>query len=155
MFKPKYDSGTFITDYSATSHVVTTEENITNLCDAETQFTVGDSGTLTGTKLGNWHEYQKCYRQLHHATWSNTAIPGLHANLFRITRASQKGFQGASEGEKIVLVILLTFLRRVNTYRLQLTRYATVKSKSCVVLINVKMATRSKSSQREEVITKQ
>ena len=51
MFKPKYDSGTFITDYSATSHVVTTEENITNLCNAETQFTVGDSGTLTGKNL--------------------------------------------------------------------------------------------------------
>ena len=38
----------FFIEYSdATSHMVTNEENMTNLWDAETSFTVGDSGILT------------------------------------------------------------------------------------------------------------
>ena len=39
--------------------MVTTEENMTNIQNAETFVTVGDSGTLTGTKFGNRHGYQK------------------------------------------------------------------------------------------------
>ena len=33
----------------------TNEENMKNLQDSETRFTVGDNGTLTVTKCGNWH----------------------------------------------------------------------------------------------------
>ena len=51
--KQEHDSETFILDSGATSHMVNTEENITNLTIAETRVTVGDSRTLTETKCGN------------------------------------------------------------------------------------------------------
>ena len=41
---------TFIANSGATSHMVTTQENMTNLRNAGTQVNVGDSGTLTGKK---------------------------------------------------------------------------------------------------------
>ena len=49
----KYDSNTFIPDSGVTSHMITTEENISNLCNAEARVTIGDSITLTGTKRGD------------------------------------------------------------------------------------------------------
>ena len=42
-----HDSETFITDSGATSYIVNLEENMTNLKDAETQVTIGDSRTIT------------------------------------------------------------------------------------------------------------
>ena len=41
--KPKYDSETFLTDSCSMSHMVNTEENITNVNDTDTLVTVGDS----------------------------------------------------------------------------------------------------------------
>ena len=55
----KYDSETFIVDSSDMSHMVTTEENMTNLRDSKIRVAVGDSGTLAGEKLGDWHGSQK------------------------------------------------------------------------------------------------
>ena len=90
----------FITDSSARSHMV----NMTNLKDAETRVTVGDSIKLTGTNHGNWHGWQKCDGQLHCVTFKNTAIiPGLHENIFSVARALQKGFQVTSEGETLII----------------------------------------------------
>ena len=43
----KYDVRTFIVDSVAMSHMVTMEENKTNLRDTETQVTIGDSRVLT------------------------------------------------------------------------------------------------------------
>ena len=45
-----HDGKTFIMDSSAMSHMVNSEENITNLKDAKTRVTVGDSRTLTKKK---------------------------------------------------------------------------------------------------------
>ena len=44
----KYDTKTFIVDYGATSHMVATEENVSNLCNVETIVTVWDSWIITG-----------------------------------------------------------------------------------------------------------
>ena len=55
--------------------------------DEEIRVTVGDSKTLTGTKLEVWHGYQRRDRKLHSVKLSNTAvIPGLHTNIFSVTR---------------------------------------------------------------------
>ena len=43
----KYDRKMFIVYYGAMSHMVTTEENKTNLCNAEIQVTIIDVETLT------------------------------------------------------------------------------------------------------------
>ena len=43
----KYHSKIFIAVYGAMSHMVTMEENKTNLRDTETQVTIGDSIILT------------------------------------------------------------------------------------------------------------
>ena len=40
-------------------HMVTNEENMMNIQHLETRATVGFSGTLTGTKYGNWYGYHK------------------------------------------------------------------------------------------------
>ena len=48
----KYNSKTFISDYGDMSHMITTEENMINLYNAETQVTVGDIGTLNRIKFG-------------------------------------------------------------------------------------------------------
>ena len=70
---------------------------MTNLCDEETLVTVGDSGTLTSTKCGYWHGYQKHDRKIHCVMLSDTVIiPGLYANLFSIMRSLQKIFQVTS-----------------------------------------------------------
>ena len=45
-----HDSETFIADSGTPSLMVNPEENMTNLKDAKTRVTVGDSRTLTGTK---------------------------------------------------------------------------------------------------------
>ena len=52
----KYESKK-ITDYSAMSHMVTTEKYI-KLSDVENQVTKIDSGKITGTKHGDWHSYR-------------------------------------------------------------------------------------------------
>ena len=70
------------------SHMVNSEENMTNLKDAETQVTVGYSRNITGIKCGDWNGYQRRDGTLHHMTLSNMIIiPGLHANIFSMTRA--------------------------------------------------------------------
>ena len=59
---------------------------MTNLKDAETRVTVGDSKNLTGTKHGNRYGHQRLDGKLHHMTLSNRAvITGLHANIFSTT----------------------------------------------------------------------
>ena len=40
-------------------HMVTNEENMMNIQHFETRSIVGFSGTLTGTKYGNWCGYHK------------------------------------------------------------------------------------------------
>ena len=84
--------------------MVNLEENMTNLSDAKTQVTVGDSRTLTRTKCVNWHSYHKHDRKLYHVMLSNKyVILGLQENLFRVTRGLQKGFQVTSEGDTLIL----------------------------------------------------
>ena len=84
--------------------MVNSEDNMTNLKDIKTKVTVGDHKTLTVKKRGDWHGCQKRNRKLHHLTLTNTAvIPGLHANLFSVTRALQKGFQLTSDGKTLIL----------------------------------------------------
>ena len=94
-----HDGEKLIADSGATSHMVNLEENMTNLKDSKTRVTVGDSRIITGTKRGDWHGYQRHDGKLHCVMLTNTAIiPGLHANLFSVIRALQKGFQVMSEG---------------------------------------------------------
>ena len=84
--RQKYDSDTFIIDYSAKSHMVTNKEKMTDLCYVEKRVIAGDSGTLTGKKCGNWHGYKKHDRKLHRMTlYDMSVIPGLHENLFSLT----------------------------------------------------------------------
>ena len=45
----EHDRKKCIVDSSATSHMINSEENMTNLKNTETRVTVGDSRTLTGT----------------------------------------------------------------------------------------------------------
>ena len=49
----KYNRETRILNSSATPHMKRPEENMIYLRDTETQFTVGDSGPLTRTNLGD------------------------------------------------------------------------------------------------------
>ena len=82
---------------------------MTNLKDVEKQVAIGDSRTLTGTKHGDWHSYQRREGKHHHMTSSNMfVILGLYANLFSMTRAIQKGFQVKLEGETLILGVILT-----------------------------------------------
>ena len=68
--------------------MVTTEENITNLSDEETEITVGYSRTLTGTKHGNWHRYHKYDKKIHRMMLSDTTIlPGLYRETFILSQA--------------------------------------------------------------------
>ena len=81
----KYGSKTFIPDSSATSHMVTIKENMSNPRDVETRVIVGDSGTLTRTKCFDCHRYHKYDGKVHCVTLSDMSIiPGLHANLFSV-----------------------------------------------------------------------
>ena len=58
---------------------------MTNLQDAETIVTIGGSGTLTRTKRGYYHGYQKRDGKLHCGTSTDISIiTGLHANPFSI-----------------------------------------------------------------------
>ena len=62
------------------SRMVTSEENMSNLRNAETIVTVGDSETITGTKCGNWHQYHKHDGKLYCAMFSNTTeLPRIHS----------------------------------------------------------------------------
>ena len=89
------------------SHMVTIEGNMTNLCNKGTQVTIGDSGTLTGTKRGDWHGYQKHDKRIHPLTLSYTyAIPGLYAKFSSATRAPHKSIQVTLEGEALILSII-------------------------------------------------
>ena len=47
----EHDSKTFIADSGATPHMVNSEENMTNLNNAETQVAVRDRRTLTGVNV--------------------------------------------------------------------------------------------------------
>ena len=61
------------------------EENMTNLKDAKTRVTVGDSRTLTGGKGGNLHGYQRHAGKIHCVMLSNAAIiSGLHVSIFSL-----------------------------------------------------------------------
>ena len=54
-------------------------------------------------KHSNWHEYQRRDRKIHRVTLSDMAlIIGLHATLFIVTRALQKGFQLMSEVDALI-----------------------------------------------------
>ena len=76
---------------------------MTNLHSTETKVTVGDSGTLTEIKCGNWHVYQKRDRKLHCVKLSDMAlIPSLHANLFRVAQVLQNVFQMISKYEALI-----------------------------------------------------
>ena len=80
----EHDREIFIADSGAMSHMVNSEENITNLKNAETRVTVGDRKTLTEKKhcdWHGWHGWQKHNEKIHHVTLINTdVIPGLHGN---------------------------------------------------------------------------
>ena len=91
--------------------MVNLEENMTNLKDSETRFTVGDSRTLTGKKCGDWHGYQRRDGKLHRVMLSNTyVIPGLYENNFRAMQALQNVFQVTSEGKpQSIIKIQLRF----------------------------------------------
>ena len=49
----EHDRKMFIADSGVMSHMVNSEENITNLKDSETRVTVGDSRTIARTKRVN------------------------------------------------------------------------------------------------------
>ena len=93
------------------NHTCYDRKNMTNPKDSETRVTIGDSGTIIMKKCDGWHSYQRRDGKLHHVTLSDTSvIPGVHANLFHVTQAPQKGFQVASEGEALIIKkILLKF----------------------------------------------
>ena len=81
-----HDNENFIADSGATSHMVNSEEKITNLKNVETQVTVGDSITITREKLRNWKDYLRDDGKIHGITLSNTAIiPVLYANICSVT----------------------------------------------------------------------
>ena len=59
----------------------------------ETKATVGDSGTISSKKCGDFHGYHKLDVKSHQMTLSDTAaIPGSHANLFSVTKELKKNF---------------------------------------------------------------
>ena len=75
----------FIEDSGATSQMVNSEGNMTNLKDIETRFTIGDSRTLT-KKRDDCYGYHIHDGKLHSMKLSHTyVIPGLHANIFSVT----------------------------------------------------------------------
>ena len=77
---------------------------MTTLKDTKIRVTVGYSRTLSGTKSGDWHGWQKYDRKLHHVMLINIdSISVLYANLFSVTQELQKGFQVTSEGEIQIL----------------------------------------------------
>ena len=93
-----------IVNLGATSQIVKLEENMSNLKDAKTWATEGDSRTLTEKKLSNWYGYHRRGRKLHHVTLYNTAIiSGLHANIFIVTLWLKQSFQVILEGETLIL----------------------------------------------------
>ena len=68
--------------------MVTNEENIANLWDAETRLAIGESGKITGTKYGDWHSYQKRDGKLHWIMLIYTdVIPVLHTKFLSVTQA--------------------------------------------------------------------
>ena len=60
------------------------KENMKNFKNTKTQSTIGDSRTITGGERGDWHVYQRHDEKIH-----VDVIPGLHANIFRVTQALQ------------------------------------------------------------------
>ena len=67
------------------SHMVKPEENMMNLNNAETQFTVVDSRTHNSTTRVNWHSYQRRDRKHDCKILSNMAvITGLYENIFNM-----------------------------------------------------------------------
>ena len=78
--------------------MVNLEENMKNLKDLENRVTVGEIINLTGTRHGDWYDFKRHDGKLHHATLTNMAIiPGLHKNIFSITRALQKDPKGCQK----------------------------------------------------------
>ena len=99
----EHDSKIFIADSGATAHMVNSEENMTNLKDAKTRVTIGNSRIIIRKECGDWHGYQRLGK-LHHLTLSNMdAIPSLHSNIFSVTQALQKNSQVMSEGDTLIL----------------------------------------------------
>ena len=65
------------------SPMATTKENMKNLQDVETIFTVEDIVIITRTKHGYWHSYQKSDVNIHLVTLTSiSTIPGLHRKYF-------------------------------------------------------------------------
>ena len=86
------------------SHMVNSEDNMTNLNNAETGVTIGDSRTFTGKNVVIGTSIINVTENSIILTLSDTAvIPGLHSNLFSVTRALKKGFQVISLGEALIL----------------------------------------------------
>ena len=54
--------------------MVNLEGNMTNSQNSETQVTIGYSRTITRTKHGNWHGYQRRDGKILYLTLSNTAV---------------------------------------------------------------------------------
>ena len=76
------------------SHIVNTEEKLTNLHDAETRVTVGDSRTLNRTKHCNLHGYQKRDGKLDYMMLYDTdVILVLLTNIFGVKGELQKVYQ--------------------------------------------------------------
>ena len=100
----EHDRKTFIANYGATSHILNSEENMSNLKDSKTLVTVGYSRKITGAKCGNWHIWHRLDIILQRATLTNMAvIPGPHTNIFSVTRAQKNIFSVTSEGETQIL----------------------------------------------------
>ena len=59
--------------WAVTSHMVKSEESRTNLKDAEKQFVVGDSRTLTGGKRGGLNGCKRRDGKTHHVKLSDKA----------------------------------------------------------------------------------
>ena len=72
--------------------------------NVETKVTIGYSETITGTKCGYYYIYYKCYEKLHRLMFTNVSkIPGLHKNLFNVTKSLQNCFQVKSEAKSLIL----------------------------------------------------
>ena len=75
-----------------------------NLQYSETRFTIGYIGTLTGTKPGDSHDYQKCDGKTYCTKLSDVAvITGSHENVLNLMQLLNKSFQVSSGGEARIL----------------------------------------------------
>ena len=78
----KYDREKFIANSGATSHLMSSEENMMKPNNAEIKVTIRDSRILTSTNHRDWHSYQKREREIHHVMLYDMAIiPFLYVNI--------------------------------------------------------------------------